>query len=114
MLYIAWACFRNVLSLHYIPDSAELGTVKLTVVVQDVNDSPPRFTDAQKQNQIFGVPSTAKANYLVTTLKVSLRWQDYYDNSIHVIKNVILPSEISIRNLLGVGKPVCKGRFSWL
>lgn len=53
-----------------VTESTELETVKVTVVVLDVNDNPPKFTDAQRQNQLFGVPSTAKANYPVTTLKV--------------------------------------------
>ena len=52
-----------------ISERTDLGSVKVTVVVVDVNDNPPKFEDSQKS--FIGVPGTAKANYLVTKLKVS-------------------------------------------
>ena len=74
--------------LEFISDVRDLGTVKVTVVVVDVNDNPPKFDASQKA--LVGVPSTSKANYLVTTLKVSEEYRTILTSFLFIIDYFVL------------------------
>ena len=91
--------------LEFISDVRDLGTVKVTVVVVDVNDNPPKFDASQKA--LVGVPSTSKANYLVTTLKVSEKYRTILTSFLFII-------DYSVLNFSEFDIAYCLIRVVWL